>query len=84
MHAFHANPESDPCFVRITGTRRSRFIEFEFSVGDPELSVEMIMPVPAFEEFCARHDAQLLSAEQVAHVEYERLKWRFGEPGITE
>ncbi|VVO76169.1 hypothetical protein PS862_01588 [Pseudomonas fluorescens] len=84
MHAFQANPEPNPCFVRITGTQRQRFIEFEFSVGDPELSVEMIMPVQAFEEFCARHDARQLSAEQVAQVEYERLKWRFGEPGITE
>jgi len=84
MHAFHSLPEQTPCFIRVTGTQRQRFVEFEFSVGDPELSVEMIMPFQAFEEFCARHGAQRLTAEQVAQVEYERLKWRFGQPGISE
>ena len=29
-----------PCFVRVTGTRDTRFVEFEFAIGDPELSVE--------------------------------------------
>ena len=72
------------CFIHITGTQRDKFIEFEFSVGDPELAVEMIMPVQAFEEFCAKHQVQHLTADEVCKLEYERMKWRFGQPGITE
>lgn len=72
------------CFIHVTGTQRDKFIEFEFSVGDPELAVEMIMPVQAFEEFCHRHQVQHLTADEVCKLEYERMKWRFGQPGITE
>lgn len=41
-----------PAFVRVTGIRRRRFVEFEYMVGDPDLNVELIMPLPAFTEFC--------------------------------
>jgi phenol hydroxylase P0 protein len=43
------------CFVRVTGEQAGRFVEFEFAVGDPELSIEMILPFHAFDEFCERH-----------------------------
>ncbi|WP_347456883.1 phenol hydroxylase subunit [Acinetobacter thermotolerans] len=72
------------CFIHITGTQRDKFIEFEFSIGDPELAVEMIMPVTAFEEFCNLHQVQHLTTDEVCKLEYERMKWRFGQPGITE
>lgn len=72
------------CYVYVTGIQRDRFVEFEFSVGDPDLAVEMIMPVSAFEEFCQQHNASVLNEDEFAKVEYERLKWRFGLPGIRE
>lgn len=78
------NLQQPTCFIHVTGTQRDKFIEFEFSLGDPELAVEMIMPVQAFEEFCAEHQVQHLSADEVCKLEYERMKWRFGQPGITE
>ncbi|MBM7456770.1 phenol hydroxylase P0 protein [Oceanisphaera litoralis] len=84
MYSLQQPLTESACFIRVTGTQRQRFVEFEFSVGDPELAVDMIMPLQAFEEFCARHGVQHLSAEQVAQVEYDRLKWRFGQPGISE
>ncbi|MBI1453249.1 phenol hydroxylase [Acinetobacter sp. FL51] len=82
MH--QTDSQQQTCFIHVTGTQREKFIEFEFSIGDPELAVEMIMPVRAFEEFCARHQVQHLSADEVCELEYERMKWRFGQPGITE
>lgn len=47
-------------FVRLIGTRSNGLIEFEFSVGSPDLAVELIMPRPAFEAFCAEHQVELL------------------------
>lgn len=78
------NVEQPRCFIHVTGTQRDKYIEFEFSIGDPELAVEMIMPVRAFEEFCALHQVQHLTSDEVFELEYERMKWRFGQPGITE
>ena len=75
---------SAACFVRVTGTKLDRFVEFEFSIGDPDLAVEMIMPIPAFEAFCARHRAMRLTPEQEAHLEQDRCRWRYGQPGITD
>ncbi len=48
--------------VRVTGVRRSRFVEFEFSLGD-ELVVELVMPYREFCAFCDEHDAQMLPAD---------------------
>ena len=40
-------------FVRIIGTRLGKYVEFEFSVNDADLAVELILPFEAFDEFCA-------------------------------
>lgn len=50
--------------VRITGIRRGRFVEFDYSVGDRDLSVELIMPLAAFEEFCRRDGTMVLPAAE--------------------
>ena len=40
-------------FIRIVQEHRGGMVEFEFAIGEPELFVEMIMPYPQFQEFCA-------------------------------
>ncbi|TXL70249.1 hypothetical protein FHP25_35555 [Vineibacter terrae] len=52
-------PSFDPrqCFVRVTQVRADGFIEFEFAVGDPLLSVDLILPAAAYREFCATNGA---------------------------
>ena len=62
-------------YVRITG-RRGRFVEFDYSIGHPELAVELIMPEKAFTEFCAEHGAVALTPEECAHIDRERAEWR--------
>ncbi len=47
-------------FVRVTGTSRHGFVEFEFSIGSPELCVELMLPPAAFDEFCAAQAARRL------------------------
>lgn len=71
-----------PCFVRVTGTRDAQFVEFEFAIGDPELAVELVMRFEQFRAFCATHEVTHLSAEEGARLDYERMKWRYGQPGL--
>lgn len=71
-----------PCFVRVTGTQGARFVEFEFAIGDPELAVELVMPFEHFRAFCATHEVTQLTAEEGARLDYERMKWRYGQPGV--
>lgn len=49
-----------PCTVRVLGTRLDRYVEFEFSLNDPDLTVELVMPFAAFDEFCTAHGARVL------------------------
>jgi len=47
-------------FVRVTSEREDGLIAFEFSIGWPELVVELMLPPQAFAEFCAREQVQRL------------------------
>jgi phenol hydroxylase P0 protein len=46
-------------YVRVTA-RRKGFVEFEFSLGDSSVSLEMILPEAAFDEFCREQRARFL------------------------
>jgi phenol hydroxylase P0 protein len=41
-------------FVRLLERRPDGLVSFEFSIGWPELAVELVLPTAAFDEFCAR------------------------------
>lgn len=47
-------------FVRVLQTRPNGLVEFEFSIGWPELAVELMLPRPAFEAFCQANHVQRL------------------------
>jgi len=47
-------------FVRVLGRRDNGFVEFSFSLGWPELSVELLLPAPDFEAFCRTHRVRRL------------------------
>jgi len=57
-------PHVDVCkrSVRILRTRDNGFIEFEFSVGWPELMVELMLTRADFEDFCQQQRAEILAA----------------------
>ena len=67
------------CFVRVTDRDHRGFIEFQFSIGDPGLYLEMTLPPAAFTEFCREHRVRELSEEEGARVEANERRWRFGE-----
>jgi phenol hydroxylase P0 protein len=69
-------------FVRVTGVRSGRYVEFDFSVNDADLTVELILPAAAFEEFCALQEAVRLPPEAEVAGELEKLAWRARQPGL--
>ena len=82
MDASPTEPFFQPRYVRVTGVRDKRFVEFDFSIGDPTLFVELVLPFEQFQQFCKRNQVLEVSAEQAAQVDYDQLKWRFGKPGV--
>lgn len=46
--------------VRVNRLRSNGFVEFEFSVGWPELVVELMMTERDFHAFCTRQNATVL------------------------
>lgn len=47
-------------FVRVRGQQDNGFIEFDFSVGWPDLVVELVLAPADFDTFCRENDVQLL------------------------
>ena len=66
-------------YVRVTNTDARGFVEFQFSIGDPNLYLEMTLPQAAFDEFCRVENAQRLTEEQARMVDETELKWRYGQ-----
>ena len=52
-------PQAMPVFVRVMAIRRERYVEFQYMIGDPDLCIELILPFPAFSEFCHRENATI-------------------------
>ncbi|MBP6562485.1 MAG: phenol hydroxylase [Neisseriaceae bacterium] len=67
-----------PKFVRIRSEANARFIEFDFAIGDPCLFVELVLPPSAFKAFCVHNQVVPMSPEQMAMVDAEAEKWRYG------
>lgn len=77
-------------FVRVTGERNG-FIEFDFAVGEPGLSVEMMLSPEAFDEFCRVNEVEVLppgdetdeadeaGANQARDEEAEAWNWRLAD-----
>lgn len=66
-------------YVRVTDRNHRGNVEFQFSIGDPSLYLEMILPPAAFDEFCDEHQVRMLTDEQGARVDANERRWRFGD-----
>ena len=62
-------------FVRITNPDRKGFVEFNFSIGDPTIYLEMILDKPAFEAFCKEEGTVFLTPEQELVVDDLDARW---------
>ena len=66
-------------YIRVRSSEEARFVEFDFAIGDPSLFVELVMPRGAFEHFCKANAVVAMSDAQMAAVDAEMEKWRYGE-----
>jgi phenol hydroxylase P0 protein len=65
--------------IKVLRTRRNLFVEFEFQWGDPDLAVELVLPYPAFREFCTEHQSRILPADAETEADYIALQERFAK-----
>ena len=70
-------------YVRVRRVIRNSFVEFDFAINDPELFVELILPLDAFEIFCRDNDVVELTEEQGALIDQQMEKWRYGEETLA-
>ena len=49
-------------FIRVLRRRDNGLVEFEFSIGWPELVVELMLPHQDFDAFCEKHKVRMLDA----------------------
>ena len=63
--AAHAQPADGDApqrkFVRVVEHRANGLVRFEFAVGWPDLSCELVLPAPLFDEFCRRHAVEYMT-----------------------
>lgn len=62
-------------FVRVIETRDNGMVEFEFAIGEPELFVELLLPGPAFAEFCKANTVTLLGDKASPGGETSQWDW---------
>lgn len=68
-------------YVRVRRVTTRGFVEFDFSIGDPLLFVELVLPQKAFDKFCTTNKVLHMNAAQEQSVDQDAQKWRFGERG---
>jgi len=81
-------PQRSPAFdatrryVRFRELRSDGYVLFDFAIGDPEIAVELVLTLPAYQEFCRTNAVTWLTRAQADAVDIENSKWRFGAPGL--
>jgi phenol hydroxylase P0 protein len=71
-------PEQGDRRVRVLGVRRGRFVEFRFTLGDDDLSVDLVMPLSQLFDFCRQQNARLLAPDAPAAAAFDALCRREG------
>ena len=82
QEALEPQTNFDPArrYVRVCKRRDDGFVEFEFSIGEPALAVELMLPETAFHEFCLANEVILLepasgeAADWVARLNQASLR----------
>ena len=70
-------------YIRVKSEPDSRYVEFDFAIDDPSLFVELILPRTAFETFCKANAVVHMTPEQIAIIDAEMDKWRYGKDTLV-
>lgn len=66
-------------FVRVTGEHKNGFVEFDYAVGEPEVFVELVLPIEAFDDFCEINHVKLLPSEHTLSDQKSDWEWRISD-----
>ena len=87
LHAHARTPQDFDVtrrYVRFRHRRDDGFVEFDFSIGDPGLNVELVMSLRDYQSFCIANRVIQLTRDEGDALDLEHLKWRYGQPGLPE
>ena len=73
-----------PTTARVLRCRGENFVEFEFRVAESDLAVELVLPYPAFLEFCDRNRSRVVPPDAPAHLGFARLERVYGRTRAGE
>jgi len=59
--------------ANVTGLSAAQVVEFTFVYGDPDLSVELVLPLAAFLEFCTSNGCQVAVPDDRLRTSVRRL-----------
>ena len=62
-------------YVRRRAVRTDGFVEFDFAIGDPDLSVELMLPQAAFAEFCRAQQVTWIGEPEGRALDRARRRW---------
>lgn len=65
-------------YVRVTRFRNDGFVEFDFAIGDPDLTAELILARKDFDAFCALNEVQPFPPEATAKAEAAHRAYLYG------
>jgi phenol hydroxylase P0 protein len=54
-------------YVRFQRMRADGYVEFSFAIGEPELAVDLILPLAAYREFCRANKVTYLTIDEMDH-----------------
>lgn len=66
-------------YVRVLEKRDDGLVGFEFAIGEPELFVELLLPQPAFAEFCEANAVTMLAESRAGPAQEgsEEAQWEW-------
>ena len=67
-------------FIRVRNQRDDGFVEFDFAIGDAELSVELILPRAAFEAFAGLPGTERMNEDAAARAFRRQQSYLYGTP----
>lgn len=71
-------------YVRFRELRTDGYVLFDFAIGDPELAVELTLPLAAYRAFCRERGVIYLTRQEAESIDFEQSKWRYGAAGLKE
>ena len=66
-------------YVRLVERRPDGLVEFEFSISDPQIFVEMLLPEAAYEDFCRMNRVILLEGSRPDDGDGGDFNWTLHE-----